>query len=256
MLTIRPTQIETFQDAAMRRFEDEMVEHSQEFSPRLCKVIGVSQLREALRQAFGGAARFGFTYRGPIRLYVEMMFLYGSHFDTDPQYPWATEILRGSGDQMTRAERLHKKILDYQQRVSGPDAIHTRSALQSLAGLAAHPPTFSSDAFEAGMRSEMDRVFLQKAACLGEGSLRALIAEGKTEARRHALPATQGEMVLTILMFAFGHGCTSDPLYPWIARTLADRLIKDPPARVERLQRKALTWLDHVLANRPWEEPA
>jgi hypothetical protein len=52
-------------------------------------------------------------------------------------------------------------------------------------------------------------------------------------------------------MFAFGHGCTHDPLYPWIARTLKDERIKDPAARAERLEKKAITWLDHVLARPP-----
>lgn len=48
-------------------------------------------------------------------------------------------------------------------------------------------------------------------------------------------------------MFAFGHGCFDDPLYPWIARTLEDDAITDSAARAKRLETKALTWLDHVL---------
>ena len=57
------------------------------------------------------------------------------------------------------------------------------------------------------------------------------------------------EMALVIvLMLAFGHGCADDPLYPWIARTLQDEAITDPAARAKRLEKKALTWLEHVLA--------
>ena len=48
-------------------------------------------------------------------------------------------------------------------------------------------------------------------------------------------------------MFAFGHGCCEDPLYPWIARTLTDEKITDAEARAKRLEKKAITWLDHVL---------
>ena len=50
-------------------------------------------------------------------------------------------------------------------------------------------------------------------------------------------------------MFAMGHGCGSDPLYPWIAQTLRDETLKDPDAKAIRLEKKALTWLEHVLAN-------
>ena len=78
-----------FEQAALRRFEDEMVVHSKDFSPLLCEIIGEDQLRVAVRQAMARAAGYGFTYRGPIRLFIEMMFLCGSAFDTDPQYPAA-----------------------------------------------------------------------------------------------------------------------------------------------------------------------
>jgi len=49
-------------------------------------------------------------------------------------------------------------------------------------------------------------------------------------------------------MFAFGHGCTNDLLYPWISRTLQDERIADPEARAARLEQKAITWLEHVNA--------
>jgi len=103
MLAIRTEQMKTFEQAAMRRFEDEMVEHSKDLSPRLCEVIGDEQLRVALRSAICRAMAYGFTYRGPIRLFIEMMFFCGSSFDTDPQYLRFGELLRTPGDQMQRA---------------------------------------------------------------------------------------------------------------------------------------------------------
>lgn len=38
MLMIRPAQMKVFEQDAMRRFEEEMVAHSKDFSPRLCEV--------------------------------------------------------------------------------------------------------------------------------------------------------------------------------------------------------------------------
>ena len=51
MLNIRAEQMEVFERDALRRFEEEMISHSREFSPRLCEVIGDAQLRIAVRQA-------------------------------------------------------------------------------------------------------------------------------------------------------------------------------------------------------------
>jgi hypothetical protein len=55
-------------------------------------------------------------------------------------------------------------------------------------------------------------------------------------------------MVVVMLMYTFGRGCGDDLLYPCIARTLHDPCIADPAVRADRLERKALTWLSHVLA--------
>lgn len=249
MLKVRPAQMTSFDEAAWRRFEDEMVAHSKEFTPRLCEVLGDDQLRVALRRAITRARDYGFTYRGPIRLYVEMMFLFGSAFDSDPQYPWAARILHGSEEQMVRADRLCEAVLDYQAKVSGPEAANTRRALADLRLMAREPLAIEPHDFDAGMRREMHRVFPEKATYIGEPGLTALIHEGRAEGRKHRFPAPRGEAMLVTLMFAFGHGCSRDPLYPWITRTLTDDRIVGPAARAERLERKAGTWLEHVLVH-------
>ena len=55
--------------------------------------------------------------------------------------------------------------------------------------------------------------------------------------------------MLIALMFAFGAGCSDDPLYPWIAATLRDPRIISPELRARRLERKSRTWLRHVVAS-------
>jgi len=248
MLTVRPQQMKIFEDAALRRFEDEMVVHSRGFSPKLCEVLGEEQLRVAIRQAMARAARYGFTNRGPIRLFIEMMFLFGSDFDTDPQYLMLGKLLNASADQMQRAEQIRKEVVDYLQKVSGNDDINVRKALEALACFAPKPITFSSNDIVTGMLQEMTCTFPQKVAYIGKEALTALIQEGRNEARKYAFHTVRGEVLVIVLMYAFGHGCTDDPLYPWISRTFSDEKIIDPVARAERLERKAVTWLDHVLA--------
>ena len=252
MLVIRAEQMKVFERAALERFEDEMVVHSKEFTPRLCEVIGDEQLRVALRQAMERADTYGFTYRGPIRLYIELMFLCGSDFDTDPQYPAIGDVLNASGDQMARAEQMHEGVVDYHGKVSGENNINVRRSLAFLSGFARKPIMFSSNDFVAEMLQEMTRAFPQKVAYIGEEALTKLIHEGRAEARKYGFTTTRAEAMIVVLMFAFGHGCTDDPLYPWISRTLKDERIIDPAARAERLEKKAVTWLDHVLA-RPRE---
>ena len=248
MLVIRSAQMKAFEDAAQLRFENEMVAHSKKFSPRLCEVLGDEQLRVAVRGAMGRAAVYGFTYRGPIRLFIEMMFLRGTAFDTDPQYHVVGRILRGPGDQMVRAQQIHEEWLEYLEQVSGPGAAHVHGALKDISVFVQQPISYSAENLTAEMLRDMTRLFPQKVAYVGEEALTALIQEGREAARQHGFASPRAAALVVTLMFAFGHGCTDDPLYPWIARTLADEKILDSNARAARLERKAITWLEHVVA--------
>jgi hypothetical protein len=248
MIVIRPEQIEVFRKVALIGFEDEMVAHSQDFAPKLSTVLGAQQLRSAVRAAMARADGYGFTNRGPMRLFVELILLFGSAFDTDPQYPWAAQILGDGAPQMRRADLLYARVLNYQERVCGADLTNTRTALWNLSFFAQQPFALTAQAFVPEMLREMTAIYPQKAAYLGDEALSALIREGCAVARELRFPTLRGYSLVIALMFAFGHGCTDDPLYPWIARTLNDGRIAEPGARAERLERKSLTWLKHVLA--------
>jgi hypothetical protein len=254
MLTMRPDQVETFRQHHLQKFEDEMVDHSKEFSPKLCRVIGDEQLRVALRSATRRANGYKFTNRGPLRLFIEMMFLFGSAFDTDPQYGKVGEVLRISDDQMVRAERIHQYSLEYFEKVSGTEAANVLHALKELSNLAQMPLRFSSDNLVEQLIQETTRIFPQKVAFIGEACVKTLIEDGVKEADSYGFFTVRQRTLIVILKFAFGHGCAHDPLYPWILTTLRDERIISPPARAERLEKKALTWLEHVLASSR-EEP-
>ena len=250
MLVIRTEQMEMFKEEAGRTFEGEMVAHLAEFSPPLFKAIGEQQMLQVVQFGISQAESYGFTFRGPVRLYLELMLLFGSYFDTDPQYPWAAEILanRDVDSQMQRAEQIYERTMDYRKKVAGPDDAYTLRALRNLRMLAQQPLQLSSENFVPAMRQEIARVYPQKAAYVGAEGIDALIRKGIGGARKQQFSTAQGVSLVIILMFAFGHGCGADPLYPWIGRTLRDERIIDPEARAKRLETKALTWLEHVLA--------
>jgi hypothetical protein len=51
MLTLRREQISAFEQAALCRFENELVAHCRDFATRLCEIIGDEQLRVAVRSS-------------------------------------------------------------------------------------------------------------------------------------------------------------------------------------------------------------
>ncbi len=145
-LIIRPAQMQAFRAREILRFESEMIEHSRLFNPRLCEVLGEEQLGVAVREQIQAAARHGFSNRGPIRLCVELMFLFGSYFVEDPQYPQlaGNPRVRASGD--VESPDLHEWANDYLDIVHGRDNFNVYRALGLLQKLAGEPFEPVSDA--------------------------------------------------------------------------------------------------------------
>lgn len=249
MLRIRREQMKVFQGVALQNFEDEMVAHGKKFSPKMCEMIGDEQVHVAVHGAIERSFTYGFTNRGPARFFVEMAFHFGSHFDTDPQYPWASEILKDKHtlDQMKRSERLYEKVKDYLEKVCGPKNVNARNALTNLSAKARK--SFSSSPNDtSAMIQAMTQVYPQKAAYVGEANLTRLILEGRNRARASGFNTSRGEVLTMSLMFAFGHGCMDDPLYPWIERTWKGLQGVEAEGRVKALESKTLVYVDNTVA--------
>lgn len=249
MLKIRNEQMDIFRKAALHAYEKDMVTHLYEFSPRHCDVIGEENVQKVIQLGIDRAKTYDFTMRGPLSFYIELMFMFGGFFDTDPQVPWAGEILNDSRilDQMVRADMLHEKMLDYLDKVAGPENIYTLKALQAIRVVVHESIPFSDETFESGILSEMKKIYPQKCEYLGDPPLINIIHKGIETAKTYSMLTMRGTGLFVVLMFAFGHGFAEDPLFPWVSRTLKDPNIPDPEKRAQRLEAKAITYLDGVL---------
>ena len=131
-MKIRKEQMAALDRATLKAFQDELVRHLRDFDPKHTKVLGEDGVRQVIRLGMERAAKYGLTNRGPIRLYIELMFLFGSDFDTDPWLPWAGACLSDPTiiDQMDRAEVLYEEMTTYLDAVAGPDNAYLIEALR------------------------------------------------------------------------------------------------------------------------------
>lgn len=234
----------------------EMVTHCREYSPHLCKTLDAAGLAAAVRRAVERAEADGWTLRGPIRLYIDLSLLFGSGFADDPQYPGAMALARDvTGDELMRSEALHVWACEYLRRVGGPDNAYTRASLERLAAADESTLTVGTERFAADVLHLLKTMHPEKYAYTGEAPLLALIAAADERARSvHGFRSARAVLVLAVLMFAFGHECDRDPLYPWIERTLVDA-DGDRDALAMKLERRSRIWLRAVLKNVGRGEP-
>ena len=248
MFTIRREQVDSFRKAAIQEFEDEMVEHLKQFARRHWQIIGEPAGREVIRMGIDRAAKYGFTNRGPVRFYIELMFMFGSYFDTDPQYPWAGTILKSSGqmNQMDYADRLYDAMNGYLECVSGPKHEYLQAATRRLSCFQIEDCAVPEEALHENLLRALKTIYPQKHAYLGDAILNKVIAQGFQLASSHGLLHERGKVLMVALTFSVGHGFPTDPLYGWISRRLDQGHWPNPIDRTEHLYRAAVTYLKHV----------
>jgi hypothetical protein len=237
------------QALGLDRFEDEMVVHLHGFSPRHCELIGEGCMRRAIRLGIDRARAYGVINPGLLRFYIELMFMFGSMFDTDPVLPWAGEVLRKPDllGEVTRMERLHEAMLRYLDDVGGPRRSFDVQALRGLKQTLGNQLNTVEISGEREVLGTLAWIHPRRCAYLGEPPLQEFLRQGVDVAARYDVATNQGIALVTGTMFVLGHGFAEDPLCPWAQATLRDRSIQGARKRVAHLQKRMLIYLDRGL---------
>ncbi|MDI1475408.1 hypothetical protein [Polyangium sp. y55x31] len=242
-----------FRADAHATFIEEMMRHLTGFAPEVCKSLGGDRLREAVREGVTRAGAYGFTYRGPIRLFLESMFVLGSEFDDDPQYPWAGQALRQQDfpNQMFKAGRLEHLLRDYVTQVAGPDNALSRQALLRLEALATRSDLiFHASSSRSDILAAFGAIFPSKLRFIGQAAAEELVDRVEVMSRSvFGAYQPRALAVMAVLGFSFGVGFADDPLLPWIGAILRSEHIEDAATRALRLERSAVLRLKTVNKN-------
>ena len=249
VFTIRKEQLQVLDKLAIDGFEAEMVQHLADLNPRHCEALKDSGVRQVVRVGIKEAKKYGFTNRGPVRLYLECMLFFGSYFDRDPQLPWATDILNDCqySGQMPRARGLCDKTTDFVSKVFGPEREFYLQAVQRMPDVTVEASAAPAMRVETPLMSVLMELFPQKCKYLGESALHLLSRWGIQSAMSLAVPTNKGVALLTVLGFMLGHGVISDPQFPWISAILKDSGAGSPDARVEKAYKQTQDYLQQSL---------
>lgn len=248
-MLIRNEQMQALSLVPEEAFQLQLVEEMRQFAPWHAQILGDSGLLRCVEFAKRRAASYGFTNRGPIRLYLQMIFLLGADFDSDPLLPWAAAALStpSTADQTARATSLYRALDHYIQHVAGPANSFAKQALAR-----AHVELSTSPGDDEKFSDEiifdtLRRVYPEKCDYAGESAVRQSIQLGKAAAERHSTNG-QGVVLFCGLIFALGHGFETDPHLPWIGKTLNEPGLTGSRL-VQRLSSRVKTYLDQVIAN-------
>lgn len=113
MLVLRGPQVKALERAALPAW---IAIHLPKFFPWECEALGDAGVRQLVREGIDRAVWHGFETGAQISQYIDLMFAFSPHFDTDPRTSWAQRIL--SNEALTpdlRMERLIEEALRQRQ---------------------------------------------------------------------------------------------------------------------------------------------
>ena len=249
-LKIRTEQTKAFEAVALLRFEDYMLEHLKHYAPRQSEILGEKTVREVIRLGSERSAAYGFANRGPVRLFIELMFRFGSYFDTDPQFPWIGAMLSNPQilSQSVRADLLYTKIIEYSEEVEGPESSHLIASLRRLEQTPLESFDLSRDEFDREFVNLMKVIHPQKCRFVGGVALHRAVYQGLCLADEYSIMGIRHRALFVTFALMLGHRFVSDPLYPWISRTLTNgEVVIVPDRRIEQLYAKGKIYLQRAL---------
>lgn len=253
MFQIKKSQMDLFDAAALKDFEDETVLHVKKHFPKHYQFLGDDKIRGVIRHGIRRAHGHGLTTQRSMCLYITLMMMLGSNFDIDLHLPWAAEIL---GDptpmpQSARVNRLTDAALKYLDRIAGKDSLHINRALfrmrRALPKIAAQPLLEDMDLTES-MLTQLGQIFPRKYDAVGEALVRSALHQGMKACGQYGMTTDQDVAVYTGLAFALGTGFDEDPLFSVFSEILRSDAGADPRPKAARLCEAGTSVLDFWLS--------
>jgi hypothetical protein len=93
MLTIRKEQMSEFERALLRASAESVLAFVREQQPEACARFGETEVRNMVAKCLRKAREHHIASYADILRYINVMYALGCDFESDPEYPWAREIM-------------------------------------------------------------------------------------------------------------------------------------------------------------------
>jgi len=222
MIVIRQEQVDAFKSASQATFERKLLRGLPEHFPKCEEMYSEDARMAMVRLGVERAKTHGLEAEPDIQRYLWLMLLFGSHWERDPQIPWAAAAL-APADGVTPSERIARlwtQAQAWRQRVMGPnDSLHA-SALGSLEGKTVEDLCKNSSRSQRDLLIQLAAVYPRKFTEVGEQPLYELTRLAVEACKPFGLMDRWAVVLMAQLMLLFGAGLVADPLHPWAAEAL------------------------------------
>ncbi|VAW73628.1 hypothetical protein MNBD_GAMMA10-1203 [hydrothermal vent metagenome] len=249
MLIIRNDQLKAFSRIKLNKFEEKMYVHAKKHFSDEFYGLESKNLIEVSSKAIEKGKLYGFHTQKHVFYFLSLMFLLGSDFDSDVQLPWVYNYLTdqsvSSVDQ--RMENTWRAAIVFISRIAGDQLEFIRPVFYKLYKFNTQNLLhLTEDNFEKEINCFLLELYPEKYNYQMGGGNSALIKYGLNISEKYNVESSHGKAVIIVLMFVFGSGFYSDPLFYKISNVLNSGTL-DENNRINKLLKQIRKYLEAVL---------
>lgn len=219
-----PTRLmDNLNQKAHRDFIFKVYNYLEEFFPDTHDFFNEEQIRNTIQLGIEKAHSYKIYSKNDICSYICLMFTFmGSHFDVDPLYPWANQILKPVKNNLTptitaseKVVLLWKKQQEIDSKLFSSNSTFLIKQFQTLGSL-----KLLNDFEETSLplrhrvHSRLESHYPEKYNLIERQSIDSLITEGFELCRVYNINDEAEICWFISLMFLFGSRFDADPKYP------------------------------------------
>lgn len=211
MIEFNEEQNELLKSLSFKNYISEVVLHCKVMYPKLVPLQGRESFSLNIEKSIALAKNAGFTQRGPVRLYIDMMILLGFNFEQDPQYQRAKfNDMNNTSSQLEKSVMMYNVLEKYIDAIYGESNSFFEQSLVRLRNLDISNISDDNKNYRSNTHELLSYIHPQRYCLLGEGSVDNLISFSDENIKTDKIIRPNHKSYLVLIRFLLGSHFNND----------------------------------------------
>lgn len=198
------SQVDVLKKISFESYIGELTEHCGVIFPELISLNRKEDFRSCIQLGITLARKAGYTQRGPIRLYIDMMIILGMNFECDPLFHWLKTEEQKVLSQIERSIMCCGLLDDYLARVYGVNGCFFKKSLEKFKDYSVKFLPEKIGSSNAELHELLRDIYPQRYDFAGYDAVNDLITLSGVGCERYKLKRDSHKTYLILIMFLFG----------------------------------------------------
>jgi len=246
-IKITNQQLERLAPSTFHNYIDKLMVHCNTNFPYLQATLGEDILRQTLAECTNKAEAQGYTQRGPVQFYIDMLIILGVDCENDLQYPWIKQTIEKNKhlSQIGQTSELYTAVIEYLEKVAGDQNQYLHNALEKIQRLTLNNLGVERENYIENVHHLLYEIYPEKYEQIPYKNITELIKQGTKKAYYdYGFEEANHATLIILLMFFLGHQFDHDPFYSWASLEKSNiQTEQSVEAKTEKLGARAKIWL-------------